>query len=308
MSISQDDFGAPTVVAERATGGAERASAERSATTGEAPPWTYAEPPVPTGSRTKLGPAHPALTAVAVVVGCYLLLAAILIGSGLAFTHFLTHSPIGHWDDHVNDWFAGQRTSTGNRISSWFTALANTPGVVVVAAAITVLLLIRRWGKAALLLVIGLAVELAVFLSTTYLVARPRPSAPHLGSTPSTFSWPSGHTAATLVLYGGIALLVTQATPKRLPRIVAWVVAVALTLGVALSRIYRGEHHPIDTMAGAVLGAGALCAAVWALRAAGASPPDRKQSDRKQSEPAPDGPPPAAVGAQSRPESRTAHS
>jgi membrane-associated phospholipid phosphatase len=116
------------------------------------------------------------------------------------------------------------------------------------------------------LLVIGLAIELAAFLSTTYLVARPRPHVQHLGSTPSTFSWPSGHVAATLVLYGGIALLVMMATPRLFPRMVAWIVAVALTLSVAVSRIYRGEHHPTDTMAGVVLGVGAVWAAVLVIR------------------------------------------
>ncbi len=206
---------------------------------------------------------------VAVVVGCYVLLAATLIGTGLAFTHFVSHSAVGHWDEHVNDWFAAHRTSTWNRVSAGFSALADTLGIVAVTALVTVVLLARRWGKVALLLVIGLAVELSVFLSTTYLVARPRPTAPHLGSTPSTFSWPSGHTAATLVLYGGIALLVMAATPRRFPRVIAWVIAVALTAGVALSRVYRGEHHPIDTMAGVALGIGALWAAVSAIRAGG---------------------------------------
>jgi membrane-associated phospholipid phosphatase len=225
----------------------------------------------PGAVRTKLATVHPAVSLVAVMLGSYLLLAAALIVAGLAVTHILSHSFVGRWDEHVNDWFAAHRTSTWNRVSAGFTSLANTLEVVVVAAVVTVLLLIRRWGRSALLLVIALAVELAVFLSTTYLVARPRPSAPHLGSTPSTFSWPSGHTAATLVLYGGIALLVKTATRRRLLRVSAWMIAVALTVGVALSRMYRGEHHPTDTLAGAILGVGALWAAVSAIRAGGSA-------------------------------------
>jgi membrane-associated phospholipid phosphatase len=223
--------------------------------------------------RIATGPraAHPAVATLAVIIGCYLLLAVTLIISGLAVTHLLVHGRVGHWDDHVNSWFAKHRTKTWTSISADLTLVADTLGVVVVAAVVTVVLLVRRWGRFALLLIIGLAIELAAFLSTTYLVARPRPHVQHLGSTPSTFSWPSGHAAATLVLYGGIALLVMMATPKLFPRMVAWIVAVALTLSVAVSRIYRGEHHPTDTMAGVVLGVGALWAAVLVIRTWGMS-------------------------------------
>jgi membrane-associated phospholipid phosphatase len=231
------------------------------------------------GSGGSLGPftrggaglrrARPVVAFFAVVVVCYVLLAVALIGSGLAVTHLVAHDRVGHWDDHVNSWFARHRSKTWNSLSADLTVLAKTLGVSIVAAVLTVVLLIRRWGRFALLLLIGLGIELAVFLSTTYLVARPRPDVKHLGGTPSTFSWPSGHAAATLVLYGGIAVLVMVATSRRWLRVLAWTVAVALTLGVALSRIYRGEHHPTDTMAGVFLGAGALWAAVLALRASG---------------------------------------
>jgi undecaprenyl-diphosphatase len=232
------------------------------------------------------------VSVVGVIFGGYLILAATLIGAGLGVTHLLGHGVVGHWDEHVNDWFAAHRTGTWNRVSAGFTALANTIEVVAVAAVITVVLLIRRWGRFALLLVIGLAIELAVFLSANYLVARPRPSAPHLGSTPSTFSWPSGHTAATLVLYGGIALLVMRATPRRFPRVAAWVIALALTVGVAMSRIYRGEHHPTDTMAGVALGLGALWVAGCAIRAGQYSP-----RHPAPAEPPPPRPPTSAIDA-----------
>ena len=152
--------------------------------------------------RVAAGPGlrHTFLAVVGVVAVCYVGLALLLIGSGLAVTHLMVHGRIGHWDDHVNSWFAVHRSSTWDRISGDLTLLADTLGVVVVGAAVTVLLVVGRWGHRAVLLLIGLGVELSVFLSTTYLVGRPRPHVVHLGSTPSTFSWPSGHSAATFVL------------------------------------------------------------------------------------------------------------
>jgi membrane-associated phospholipid phosphatase len=209
---------------------------------------------------------HPAVAVVAVAMGSYLALAATMIGLGLIVTHVLAHGSIGHWDEHVNSWFARHRSSTGNRLSGDFTLLADTFGVAAVAAAVTLVLLVRRWGALALLVPLALGIELAVFLSTTYTVARPRPAVPHVGGTPSTFSWPSGHVAATLVLYGGIAVLVRLATRRRVARAAAWTVAGALVVCVALSRISRGEHHPIDALGGALLGVGALWAAVMIIR------------------------------------------
>jgi len=68
------------------------------------------------------------------------------------------------------------------------------------------------------------------------------------------------------VLYGGIAVIVMAATDRRPLQVFAWMVAIGLTCAVALSRIYRGEHHPTDTMAGVALGVGALIAGVFVIR------------------------------------------
>ena len=58
-----------------------------------------------------------------------------------------------------------------------------------------------------LVIVVGLPLELAAFLTANYLVARPRPSVPKLGDQPGTYSYPSGHIAATIVLWGAVAVL-----------------------------------------------------------------------------------------------------
>ena len=208
---------------------------------------------------------HPLVASVVVVGLCYLVLTVILIGAGLVITHPLAQS-VGRWDEEVNAWFARHRTSAANRVTGDFTNLADTSAVVGVAALVVLVALIRRRPRLAWLLLIGLTLELVVFLSTNYVVARPRPHVPHLGSTPSTFSWPSGHVAATFVLYAGTALIITFATRRLRPRLLAWSVAVVLTTCVGLSRIYRGDHHPTDTMAGLVLGVAALGSAFLAVR------------------------------------------
>jgi membrane-associated phospholipid phosphatase len=201
----------------------------------------------------------------AVLVG-YLILTAVLVAGGLLITHPLRHS-VGAWDEHVNLWFAGNRDSAGNRLSSDFTFLANTTGIAVVAALVAVIAIPLRRARLAVMLLIALATELTVFLTVNYTVGRPRPHVSHVASTPSTYSWPSGHVAATLTLYGGIALIVAAMTARPALRIAAWLVAVCLVVCVAGSRVYEGEHHPTDVLAGLLLGVGALWIANRAIRA-----------------------------------------
>jgi undecaprenyl-diphosphatase len=200
------------------------------------------------------------------LIVAYVTISLVLIGAGLVLVHLL--APVRSWDNHVNLWFAHHRTSAWNRVSKGGTFLANTMGVVVVGVLVTGFALLRRWGRSAALLACGLGLELAVFLTVNYIVARPRPTAPHLGPTPSTYSFPSGHIAATFVLYGGIAVLVTSRTSLRWARAIAWVVAVTVVGWVGFSRVYEAQHHPTDVFAGLCMGIAALGATVLAVRPA----------------------------------------
>lgn len=208
----------------------------------------------------------PACAPAAKLVGVgYLATTLVLVSCGLVITDLLSRT-VGRWDDQVNTLFARNRTPTGNWITGYVTVIANTRGIVGVAVVVSAIAVLRRRATLAVLLVTGLAFELAAFLAANYIVARPRPHVVHLGSTPSTYSWPSGHVAATFVLYGGIALIVTVTTSRLVLRILAWTLASVVTACVGISRVYRGDHHPTDAIAGLVLGFAALSIATLAVR------------------------------------------
>ena len=231
-------------------------------------------------------PGWPACSSAARVAGVgFLILTIVLIGSGLMIVHLLGHS-VGRWDDQVNAMFARNRTHFGTWITGYLTALANAPAIVALALAVSVVAVATRYARLAAILVIGLVVEVTTFLASNYAVARPRPHVRHLGTTPSTYSWPSGHVGATFVLYAWIALMVTVTTKRLLPRIVAWTLAAAVTASVGLSRVYRGEHHPTDVIAGLVLGVGALLTGILAVRAWAAR---AHPADQPREAPAPTG-------------------
>ena len=67
-------------------------------------------------------------------------------------------------------------------------------------------------------------------------------------------SFPSGHIAATIVLYGLIAVFARQLGAPQWAQVLITLWAVVASLAVGWARMYRGMHHPIDVVAGGLLG------------------------------------------------------
>ncbi len=194
-------------------------------------------------------------------------MAVVLIVIGEAITHLGLLGGLRTADDHVNANLAAHRTSGWNSFSTFWSHSAETMPIIVGGLLIEIVLALRKRWRDLLLVVIALAVELATFLIVNELVRRERPSVEKLGIVPTTFSFPSGHTAATIVLYGSIVLLITLHMRSRLAKVLPWVLVLLLTIAVGYARVYRGMHHVSDVVAGAIMGIGALLVAVTATRA-----------------------------------------
>jgi len=203
---------------------------------------------------------------VAVVVIGYLGITIALLGIGTLLTHALSGS-VGRWDEHVNEYFARHRSTAWNDITQVATSGLNTVPVVATAALVVGFLAIRRHFREAIFLTLALVIEITTFLSVTFVVGRPRPDVPRLNSTPSTSSFPSGHTAAATVLFVGIAVIVVCCTSNLVARVASSVVAAIVVCAVGFARVYRGLHHPTDVFVGALFGLACLMIAGWAIRA-----------------------------------------
>jgi undecaprenyl-diphosphatase len=127
----------------------------------------------------------------------------------------------------------------------------------------------RHWRELGFL-VAALTLESSVSLSSSIVVNRARPNVPRLDAAPPTASFPSGHTAAAIVLFVSLAIVITSHVRTTTVRVLAWMVAVAIPIYVGISRLYRGMHHPTDEVGSAVIAAGALLFALMACRTAGA--------------------------------------
>lgn len=121
-----------------------------------------------------------------------------------------------------------------------------------------------------------------IVVSTIFkeLVARPRPDLVPHGSIVTSASFPSGHSMMATLVY--LLLAITIARLQKQMRVKLYVISVAviLSLGVGISRVYLGVHWPTDVLAGWSLGA------AWALACWGIAlwlerkdliPPDQSQ-------------------------------
>lgn len=230
--------------------------------------------PKPDGPAERLGERtrthRPIVVGAAVTFVGYLVMTALLVGLGLIITKLLVGGPVGRWDNSVNRWFVTQRTATLDSVSNVGSTFGATLTVIGIAVVASIVLAIRRCWRELGFLAAALTLEATVSLTTSVVVNRPRPHVVRLDAAPPTASFPSGHTAAAIALYVGLALVITSRVHSSTVRAFVWLFAIAIPIYVGISRLYRGMHHPTDVMGSVILGAGALIFAVTACRTAAA--------------------------------------
>ncbi len=205
-------------------------------------------------ASTNLDPKHAATTALA---GFVILTVAMLV-VGLLGEEFVFDAAIGRLEHDWTNWIAEHRVAVLDTLAATGSSFTDTWTVIGVAFGASSMLWLTRNHRHALLLPVGLALELTVFLTVSTIIGRERPDVTPLGSVPSTFSFPSGHVAAGVVLYGGLALITASLTRSRNVTRAAAIGATIAVVCVASSRVYEGVHHPTDVIGGAAMGAGAL--------------------------------------------------
>jgi undecaprenyl-diphosphatase len=222
-----------------------------------------------------LGELHSALVFGLVMLAGLAAIAIVSIGLGFLVTRVVEPAwGIGAADERVIAWLVVHRTSSGTHASLLGSIVAGGVVLPIVAGLLAIVFaVLRRWRIAAFF-AFALAVESATYRATTLAVHSHRPHVARLERLPVDASYPSGHTAAAIAVYGGIVLLLTSKVANTFVRAFAWTLALAIVIFVAWARMYRGMHHPLDVAGGVVVGVAALTVIVFACRAAGAAAGD----------------------------------
>ena len=215
------------------------------------------------------GAGHPFWTYVCGVLLSVVVIAALSIATGLLVTHVVLRAHgVASDDERLVRFLAGHRARSLTDASLVGSIMAGGVVLPIIAAGAAVIAAVARHWRLAGFLLFALAVESGAYRATTMVVHRHRPGVHRLETLPVNASYPSGHTAASIAVYWGIALLLTSRISNVTARICIWIVAALIPVYVALSRMYRGMHHPLDIGGGVIIGIAALAAMVVVSRAA----------------------------------------
>ncbi|WP_084631713.1 phosphatase PAP2 family protein [Demequina aestuarii] len=154
----------------------------------------------------------------------------------------------------INAAFEDARTPALNDVSAVVSRLGDTE--VLIATCLLVAAFIwwqsRQWWFG-MVPVLALGLQAIVFMTSSIVVGRSRPEVEPLSHAPPTSSFPSGHTGATAAAYLAFALCASRIRHMGL-RVTIQVVCVVMPVAMAVSRVYRGMHHPTDVVMGLVVG------------------------------------------------------
>ena len=197
--------------------------------------------------------------------------AEILVGWVLTFgLLYVVGYAVTRWspgfDDAVPRWLQTFRTPSLDHLSWLGSKAGDTHAILLISLVFCpiALALWRQW-RPVLFLVLTMLGEITLFLCSAAAVGRPRPHAEQLDGQMPTSSFPSGHIAATTCVWAAIAILSMGRIRQRW-RWVFLALAVLMPAAVALSRMYRGMHHPTDVFGAALLSACWLSVLWWTIR------------------------------------------
>lgn len=143
----------------------------------------------------------------------------------------------------------------------WIATVLADPRVIVLLA-VAVALMLTLWGRRAEAALLVITLSGGTILQTFAKLAfhRPRPPAAlALIQQPSSFSFPSGHAFASMLLAGVVVFVLWRMLVSLRERLAILFAAGFVVVFVGLSRVYLGVHWPTDVIASWWLALGWLC-------------------------------------------------
>ena len=178
----------------------------------------------------------------------YIILSLLIISFFLLLWGVLTHK-IDAFDTAVYNLVTIRKNDTVTRIYKFITFFGSTKFMV--ALAIFCLVIFHKNKKGAFVTV-GLIISTIVNNIIKPIVRRQRPLELMMVEE-STFSFPSGHTMASVTMYGLFIYLVWQSNLNKKLKILFTVLLSLLIVAIGLSRIYLGAHYASDVIASVIV-------------------------------------------------------
>jgi membrane-associated phospholipid phosphatase len=220
----------------------------------------------------RIGLRHPAAVFFAALFSAFAVLIVVSLAVGYVLTHVLLDAGglgLSAADNGAIRELVKERSGSLDTLSAIGSTVGGAPVLPILVALVAIVCAFQRRWRIAAFAVFVLSIESATYRITSLVLPRQRPDVARLEDLPANASYPSGHTAASIAVYAGLVFLLVSGAGNRTVRAIGWVAAIVLPVFVAMSRMYRGMHHPLDVAGGILIGVGAMMVLLFACRAAG---------------------------------------
>ncbi|MEO8836059.1 MAG: phosphatase PAP2 family protein [Caldimonas sp.] len=209
------------------------------------------------------GRRHVGLSRTLAIAALVIVAAAALFGAVAA--DVFSAGRLAHEDARLAQWLHAHATPTLTATLLVVTHVHSTFAIACYGALAALLLARSRHRREAAAVVVSIAGVLALNAGLKLAFARARPVFDDPLLTLGTYSFPSGHVAATTVFYGLLVAWSFARTRRPGLRALAAVAAPAAVVLVAFSRMYLGVHYLSDTVAAGAEGVAWLAICLGAL-------------------------------------------
>ena len=154
-------------------------------------------------------------------------------------------------DDSVHNFVMRFYSEMTTKFMKVFTFLGSTPFIILLCVLVFVILLYKKQKEYAYKCVGILVISTLINNIVKVIVRRPRPE--YITVVENTFSYPSGHTMASVTLYGFLIYFILKSKISKTYKIIFSVILGIIPVLVGISRIYLGAHYFSDVFGGALL-------------------------------------------------------
>ena len=168
------------------------------------------------------------------------------------------------FDQITKAWILGDQNSSGRLFFSTLTMLGSYNWLAILMIAMSGFLVYRKQHLENMILLSGFALTSASVALIKFLSHRTRPY-PELSLLENTMSFPSGHMAHSLFVYGFLGYLLSKYVKSRIYSLSIMLLGIILAGMIGLSRLYLGLHWFSDILGGFTLSAAYLCLCIGLL-------------------------------------------
>jgi membrane-associated phospholipid phosphatase len=193
---------------------------------------------------------------------------AVIVVAGALLTTFagdafmdvaeLVHSnspALQKFDARIHDLAVMERSPIATKIFVVATYIGSPVGLGILVAIVAAVLIVQHRYRWAIYLVGTTGIGALMLLELKRYFARARPDLAEALRRASGYSFPSGHSMGSAIVFGALGYLALRSQRTWRAKAAALAAAMTLVVTIALSRVYLGVHWISDVGAGVTIGA-----------------------------------------------------